>query len=78
MVKNIQNYRTVLILNLLSALSAPGKSARLGGFEGIGVLVRVILVYKSGFTFFLTAKAKKLMCTLYMLYTDCSKYLQIF
>ena len=34
----------------------------------MGVLVGVILVYKSGLTFFLTAKTKKLVCTgmLYM------------
>ena len=34
----------------------------------MGVLVGVILVYKSGLTFFLTAKDKKLVCTgmLYM------------
>ena len=60
MVKNIQNYRTVLILNLLSALSAPGKSARLGGFEGIGVLVRVILVCKSGLRFSVSPLGPKL------------------
>ena len=35
----------------------------------MSVLVGVILVYKSGFTFFLTVKTKKLVCTLYMLYT---------
>ena len=30
------------------------------GFDGTGGLVRVILVYKSGLAFFLTAKTKKL------------------
>ena len=60
MVKNIQNYRTVLILNLLSALSAQGKRARLGGFEGMVVLVRVILVYKSGLRFSVSLLGPKL------------------
>ena len=47
-------------------------------FEGMGVLVRVILVYKSGLAFFLTAKTKKLaIYSTVQCSTACSKFMQI-
>mgnify|MGYP003334527213 CR=1 FL=1 len=46
--------------------------------EAMGGLVRVILVYKSGLAFFLTAKTKKLaIYSTVQCSTACSKFMQI-